>query len=118
MYPSGAWRGYWEQTTWGRQPMHNLVLRFADGTIRGDGVDIIGRFVFQGQYDDSGNVALVKHYAGQHSVRYQGHYDGEGTIYGTWSILSLWSGPFALSPERFEVPADAPILTIAAEPES
>jgi hypothetical protein len=116
MYPSGRWRGYWEQTIWGRQSMRNLVLRFAEGRVDGRGVDVIGPFTFQGQYDAAGSVTLLKQYVGRHSVVYRGRYDGEGTIYGEWSISGAWRGPFALSPEDVEVPADTPILTIAAEP--
>jgi hypothetical protein len=117
MYPSGRWRGYWEQTGWGRQPMRDLVLHFAEGRVQGQGVDVIGRFTFRGQYDDAGSVTLVKHYVGMHRVQYQGRYDGEGTIFGEWFIRGLWRGPFAMCPDGFAAPADAPILTIAASPE-
>jgi hypothetical protein len=116
MYPSGRWRGYWEQNIWGRQSMSNLVLRFTAGQVNGRGADIIGPFTLQGQYDDAGTVTLLKQYVGRHSVLYRGRYDGEGTIFGEWSIPGGWRGPFALSPEDFEVPADTPILTIATEP--
>jgi hypothetical protein len=114
MYPSGRWRGYWEQDFYGRQPMHNLVLRFADGRVEGEGVDVIGRFTFQGEYDDVGSITLLKQYVGKHQVWYQGRYDGEGTIFGEWSISEWWRGPFALRHESFAAPADAPILTISA----
>jgi hypothetical protein len=114
MYPSGAWRGHWEQTIWGRQAMRDLVLRFEGGMVEGSGVDVVGRFTFAGTYDDGGNVALLKRYVGKHEVLYLGRYDGEGSIVGTWSIRELWSGPFALSPADFRVPSDAPILTISA----
>jgi hypothetical protein len=115
MYPSGAWRGFWEQTFWGRQTMHPLTLRFAGGRVEGEGADVIGRFTFRGEYDASGAVTLVKKYVGRHSVLYHGRYDGEGTILGEWSI-GVVRGPFALSPERFTVPEDAPILTVGARP--
>ncbi len=100
MYRSGPWRGWWEQLEWGRQPMGDLVLRFANGEIEGEGHDIIGPFVFTGSYDDRGNLTMTKQYTGRmrHSVFYNGSYDGEGTILGTWSIGELWRGPFALSP--------------------
>jgi hypothetical protein len=116
MYPSGPWRGYWEQEFWGRQPMHDLELRFAHGTVRGAGTDCIGPFTFDGQYDNRGTVTMIKQYVGRHQVLYRGTYDGEGTIFGRWSIGQLWSGPFALSPADFAVPADAPILVVGAEP--
>jgi hypothetical protein len=109
MYPSGPWRGYWEQPVFGRQPMNDLVLRFADGVVEGEGRDIVGRFTFHGAYDDRGNVTLVKQYLGRHRVLYQGTYDGEGTLYGRWSIGELWSGPFALSPARARPDPDSPI---------
>jgi hypothetical protein len=109
MYPSGAWRGYWEQEVWGRQPMGPLLLRFHDGVIDGEGRDIIGRFTFEGEYDEQGRIRLVKQYVGRHQVFYQGVYDGEGTIFGDWHIPPCWSGSFALSPVIGQSLADAPI---------
>jgi hypothetical protein len=113
MYFSGAWRGYWEQAGFGRQSMFDLTLQFDGGSITGEGYDCIGAFTFAGEYDEQGSVYLVKQYIGRHKVAYNGRYDGEGTIFGHWSIGEFWSGPFALRPEKFAV-ADAPILTIAA----
>jgi hypothetical protein len=115
VYFSGTWRGYWEQTFWGRQPMHDLVLHFADGRVEGRGVDIIGRFTFAGTYDERGNVTLTKQYLGKHAVLYRGTYDGEGTIFGRWSIGTLWSGPFALTLSGHSVPADTPVIAITAD---
>jgi hypothetical protein len=116
MYPSGRWRGFWEQTFWGRQAMRELTLRFSGGRVEGEGVDVIGRFTFRGAYRGDGSVVLVKQYVGRHRVLYRGSYDGEGTILGQWSIEPGWRGPFALSPDGFAVPADAPILTVSAKP--
>jgi hypothetical protein len=107
MYPTGMWRGYWEDTVHGRQPMADLSLRFDSGRIDGDGVDVVGRFTFTGTYDGSGAVTLVKHYVDRHQVLYQGAYDGEGSILGRWSIEPSWSGPFALAPVLDEPRADA-----------
>ncbi len=116
MYPSGRWRGYWEQAYFGRQVMRDLVLRFCAGRIEGHGADLLGPFTFQGEYDETGAVVLLKQYLKRHQVLYRGRYDGEGTIFGEWSIGEGLRGPFALCPEGFEVAADAPILTIAAVP--
>ena len=107
MYPSGVWRGYWDQEAWGRQLMGPLVLRFRDGRIEGEGRDVIGHFTFEGQYDDRGAIHMVKQYLGRHQVHYQGVYDGEGTIFGQWLIPPFWSGAFALSPVIGRPPADA-----------
>ena len=111
MYPSGPWRGYWEQPIFGRQPMNDFNLRFAGGAVEGEGRDVVGRFTVRGGYDDRGNVVLVKQYVGRHRVHYHGVYDGEGTIFGTWKIGDRWSGPFALSPVRGAAP-DLPIQDI------
>jgi hypothetical protein len=115
MYFSGAWRGYWEQAGFGRQLMYDLTLYFEGGGITGEGYDCIGPFTFAGEYDEHGDVVLVKQYLGRHQVVYNGRYDGEGTIYGRWTIGELWSGPFALHPEKFDA-SDLPILAIAADP--
>lgn len=111
MYPSGTWRGYWDQSIYGRQPMGPLVLRFHAGRIEGEGRDIIGPFTFAGEYDEHGAVRMVKQYHGRlnHQVFYHGTYDGEGTIFGEWRIPPIWSGSFALSPVAGKPPADAPI---------
>jgi hypothetical protein len=116
MYPSGRWRGHWEQACWGRQAMRELALHFAEGRVSGKGVDVIGPFTFAGEYDDRGNVVLVKQYVGRHQVLYRGRYDGEGTIHGQWTIGEDWRGPFALSPEGHHADADAPILAVTATP--
>lgn len=81
--------GWWEQPIFGRQPMHQLRLSFADGTIQGAGVDIVGAFLFDGTMSPSGDVAMVKKYIGKHFVQYVGKYDGEGLMWGIWTI-----GPF------------------------
>jgi hypothetical protein len=113
MYPSGVWRGYWEQPHFGRQPMSDFVLRFADGRVEGEGLDVVGRFTFRGTCDDQGAVVLVKQYLGRHQVLYRGRYDGEGVIHGTWSIGDLWSGPFALTPARSSPDPDSRIQKLS-----
>ena len=115
MYPTGAWRGYWEQILLGRQPMADLYLRFDSGQIDGDGVDVVGQFTFTGTYDGSGAVTLVKQYIGRHEVLYQGAYDGEGSILGRWSIGGIQSGPFALAPVLDEPRADAVVVATGAD---
>jgi hypothetical protein len=112
VYPSGPWRGYWEQALFGRQSMGDLVLHFEGTEVTGHGHDIVGPFTFTGSCDDRGNVVLVKQYLGRHKVLYRGTYDGEGTILGRWSIGATWTGPFALSPVRGRPAADAPIQEI------
>jgi hypothetical protein len=113
MYPSGRWRGFWQQIHLGRQSMRDLVLYFSADEIEGRGVDVVGPFTFHGTYDGAGNVTLIKRYR-LHQVLYEGRYDGEGTIFGEWSIAPFWRGPFALTPQSSAPPADAAIQEIGA----
>ena len=86
--------GWWEQNGLGRQAMEALTIEFADGTIRGGGVDLVGPFTMSGAMELGGNVRIVKQYTGRHHVVYIGNYDGEGTFSGTWLIDRLagsWS---------------------------
>ena len=44
----------------------------------------IGPFVLEGAIAQGGSVSLQKTYVGKHDVTYNGHYDGEGRMWGTW----------------------------------
>jgi hypothetical protein len=124
MYPSGKWRGWWEQAGWGRQPMEEFVLHFANGAIEGRGRDVVGAFLFTGAYDGQGSVRMVKQYIGKHKIYYDGTYDGEGTIAGIWSSFPtdcyipglsdprLCSGPFAINPVIERPAPDQHIVTL------
>ncbi len=113
MYPSGRWDGFWVQEQWGRQAMTPFTLNFADGRVTGKGRDVIGRFTFSGEYDETtGAVRMVKQYIGKHRVLYVGQPDGEGSIQGTWSIGPNWTGPFLLRPTVAKLRGDEPIQEI------
>ncbi|MBN9120999.1 MAG: hypothetical protein J0I06_17920 [Planctomycetes bacterium] len=113
MYPSGRWDGFWVQKEYGRQPMVPFTLRFADGKVRGDGRDMVGRFTFSGVYSETtGAVRMVKHYLGKHVVLYVGQPDGEGSIQGTWSIGHYDTGSFLLRPAIQKPVGDEPIQEI------
>ena len=114
MYPSGSWRGFWDQVAYGRQPMRELALNFSGDRVEGSGVDVVGPFTFDGTYDSDGTITLIKRYP-HHTVKYQGRYDGEGTIYGEWSIGDYAGGKFALTPHRSTVPRETEILEITAQ---
>lgn len=99
MYPSGRWDGFWVQDGWGRQAMTPFTLQFAAGRVTGEGRDMVGRFTFNGEYDEAtGEVRMIKQYLGRHRVLYVGQPDGEGSIIGQWSIGELQTGPFLLRP--------------------
>jgi hypothetical protein len=120
MYPSGIWRGFWEQSHVGRQPMDPFELYFEGGEVTGAGIDMVGRFVFAGTFDErTGHLGLVKQYLGAHQVRYDGRPDGEGCIHGTWRIAVEHfgttvtdEGNFAIWPELPKPTGDEPIVEI------
>jgi len=78
----------------------------------GEGRDVIGPFRIEGAFDERGAIRFVKFYIGKHKVLYEGTHDGEGTIFGRWSIPPIWSGAFALRPVRAQADPALPIQTI------
>jgi hypothetical protein len=106
-YPSGTWRGF--------------ELHFdAAGKATGRGIDVVGPFTFAGTADPAtGAVTLTKQYLGKHRVHYEGKPDGEGCIYGTWSIGFTHAGTryddrgnFLMKPELAPPTGDEPIVRI------
>ena len=78
--------GWWQQTGYGRQPMHDLRIEFDNSRVVGSGTDMIAPFTLSGKLRPDGAVEIVKQYLGRHTVLYVGQYDGEGTFHGTWDI--------------------------------
>jgi hypothetical protein len=112
VYPSGRWEGFWQQVGWGRQPMREFTLNFANGKITGKGRDVVGRFVYAGEYDEqTGRVVMIKEYR-THQVLYVGQPDGEGCIQGTWTIEGCDTGPFLLRPVVRKPSGEEPIQEI------
>ena len=100
-FPSGRWRGYFEQS--GRRTRMELDLTFSRGRLFGDGRDAIGDFVLSGVYDcASGACELLKTYLGQHAVEYSGR--AARGIAGTWTLPDaarepgVTTGPFHIWP--------------------
>ncbi len=113
MYPSGKWDGFWVSPGMGRQAMTAFALHFDAGAITGSGRDVVGRFTFEGAYDETtGDVRMVKQYLGRHAVLYVGRPDGEGSIQGMWSIGPRHTGPFLLRPVLPKPTGDEPIHEI------
>jgi hypothetical protein len=78
-----------------------MTLEFADGVVRGDGVDEVGTFALAGGYgtvEGELRVGWIKTYDRGHSVLYRGHVDAGGALVGTWRIEETWQGGFALEP--------------------
>ena len=142
-FPSGRWIGFFLQKGFrGRQSME-LVLRFSEGIIHGEGRDPVGEFLIRGRYETAdGRCHWHKRYIGQHDVFYRGFNEGKG-IWGVWEIRSDWFSDrdgFQIWPEgmadptqqrdsaseelpvSFEVPEDSlsgtPLTEAAEEPVS
>ena len=97
-FPSGEWVGFFLQPgLTGRQGME-LYLTFREGTMQGEGRDIVGEFLIKGNYEkDSGKCWWSKRYIGRHDVAYQGYNEGRG-IWGLWEIHSTFKGGFHIWP--------------------
>lgn len=105
---SGTWRGFYVYAPGGRRHAMRLDLAFGAGTVTGGGSDDVGRFTIRGGFDPEGvRVWWHKHYAGAHSVWYEGVRDGAGSrvVYGGWRIGAAYSGGFRIW--RGDEPADA-----------
>jgi hypothetical protein len=97
-FPSGPWEGYFLQPELpGRQTME-LILKFREGQISGEGRDFVGPFLVTGSYErESGKCWWSKRYLGRHDVAYQGYNEGRG-IWGVWEISSSFKGGFHIWP--------------------
>ncbi len=75
-----------------------LGLTFAQGSIKGDGDDDVGRFLITGRYDEASREChWTKRYLGAHDVYYRGFREGKG-IWGTWEIGVVGRGGFHIWP--------------------
>jgi hypothetical protein len=91
-----------------------LALMFRSGSIRGDGLDWIGKFTIKGGYDvKDGRCWWTKHYIGQHNVSYAGYNEGNG-IWGVWDIGRSFRRGFHSWPSGMGDPTAARV-TDAAE---
>src|SRR5262249_37779673 len=86
-FPSGKWAGFWTTTVpIVSRPKQEMVLTFAHGEIKGEGRDMIGKFLIRGFYSTTdGKCRWTKKYVGRHDVYYQGFNEGKG-IWGVSSI--------------------------------
>jgi hypothetical protein len=72
----------------------DLHLTFVNGSMTGDGVDDVGRFLIRGRYDPSDKECYwTKSYVRAHNVFYRGFREGKG-IGGTWEITNFAHGGF------------------------
>jgi hypothetical protein len=85
-FPSGPWKGFFLMPAQPRRHWMELSLTFRQNTIRGEGRDWVGAFLFRGRYEiETGQCWWTKQYLGQHSIHYRGYNEGKG-IWGTWEF--------------------------------
>ena len=113
-FPSGKWAGFWTQTQPVRaKPKQEMILTFKQGTVTGEGRDMVGQFLIRGRYSTAdGKCHWTKRYVGKHDVFYEGFNEGKG-IWGTWKI-DLNHGGFHIWPEGMSDPSQ-PALEAEAE---
>ena len=63
-------------------------LNIWNNRINGRGKDEVGEFEINGEFKSNGQVTFTKQYIGQHSVLYEGQYDGNRIISGQWKVPS------------------------------
>ena len=87
-----------------------LKLTFRQGSMTGEGEDLIGPFLIRGRYQvEDGQCWWTKRYIGKHDVFYHGYNEGKG-IWGLWEIPPNWKGGFHIWPEAMGDP-NQPKLT-------
>jgi hypothetical protein len=99
LFPSGPWTGFYNYGP-GKRHRMELQVNFANGSLRGDGMDDVGRFLIKGRYDAATlECYWTKSYMGRHDVFYRGFREGKG-IWGTWKITERFHGGFHIWPKR------------------
>ena len=100
-FPSGEWTGFYLQPDSPQRYVMDCFLKFARGTISGEGDDPAGQFLIDGTYrTKSAECSWTKQYVGSHGVEYTGQARNRGII-GQWRIRgnpASWSGPFFIWP--------------------
>jgi hypothetical protein len=103
-FPSGPWTGFFLQRPSTARHWMELRLTFRQGTLHGDGSDIVGAFTMDGHYEPKdGRCSWTKRYVGKHDVSYTGYNEGKG-IWGLWEIPPWGRGGFHIWPVGMDDP--------------
>ena len=79
----------------GRQSMDQLVVDYDGGAIKGQGTDVVVKFILRGRIEE-GAIHIDKWYIGKHTVIYTGVSEGEGGYAGSWAIGGVEGGKWAI----------------------
>jgi len=91
------WRGgFWQFDNFSEMVIDEMYI--GAGGVRGRGSDAVGAFVVQG-YTNGDQVSFAKQYIGQHTVFYNGKWEGR-TVVGRWQIPGNCDGTFRLQAMR------------------
>ena len=83
---SASGEGWWQVGQSAREPLSEIQLFFYDGEFGGSGLDSRGDFMLDGKWLESGRLQIRKHYPpGIPGADMEGEYDGEATMFGTWT---------------------------------
>jgi hypothetical protein len=79
--------GWWQRGDGEREPLTEIQLFFyGDRSTSGSGIDSRGFFDFLGTWLEDGRVTIRKNNFGPFPAdKLIGEYDGEGTLWGTWT---------------------------------
>jgi hypothetical protein len=118
-FPSGPWEGFFLMSHTGRKRhMMELILKFSETRITGEGRDFVGDFILRGRYDlATGHCLWNKKYVKRHEVGYDGYNEGKG-IFGKWEILDTTPshGGFLIWPKGMGDPTNHRKREVVEEP--
>ncbi len=116
-FPSGQWTGFWMQRSVFRDERSwmELILRFAEGIVEGEGRDRIGEFTISGKYNvESGEVVFTKRHP-THDVAYRGWAELDKGIWGLWELPGDRDG-FHIWPKGMDDPTGQKLKAEAEAP--
>lgn len=91
------WKGgFWQGGNFSEMVIDEMYI--GPGGVRGRGSDAVGAFVVQG-YTHGDQVSFAKQYIGQHTVFYNGQWQGKNVV-GRWQIPGNCDGTFRLQAMR------------------
>jgi hypothetical protein len=93
---SSAANGWWQIGNGDRAPITDVQLFFYEGRFSGSGIDQTGCFALHGKWLDGVNLSIRKHYGAIPGANLIGEYDGEGTMFGTWTSDDGQTGSWSI----------------------
>lgn len=102
LLPSGPWKGFYCYEADAEKHKMDIELTFCDMTVSGSGIDDVGTFHWEGNYDLTHFKANITKQYLTHKVWYKGAIDENG-IWGNWELNIGWNnitGGFHIWPKK------------------